>query len=87
METLAQRLNRLRTERNMSLREVAGVVGVSPSTYRAWEHGTEINGEPYMRMAKLYNVSLVELMTGEKNEINRHIEQIENTIRAIRAMM
>ena len=63
-----RRLRRLRKERRMTMKEVAEKIGVPITTYREWEYGRGITGEPYMRIADALAVSLIELMTGKKPE-------------------
>ena len=60
--SLGQRLKKLRTEHQLSQKQVAERIGVSPSTYRDWEQGKSISGEPYNRIAELFQVSLNYLM-------------------------
>ena len=65
-ESLGQRLKRLREEKAISIKEVAEKIGVPLTTYREWEHGRKIVGEPYAALANLLGVSIYELITGEK---------------------
>ena len=44
----------------------------------------KIKGEPYMELAKLFVVSINELLTGEKLEIDMYLDQIEESIKNIR---
>src|SRR5262245_9479473 len=69
---ISDRLRRLRVENQMSMKQVADRIGVPLSTYRDWEYGKSIRGEPYPELAALYGVSVHELITGrtaEKSEI------------------
>lgn len=65
METIGQRLKKYRLHRQLSLKQTAELVGVSASTYRDWEYGKAIQGEPYEKLAEVFQVSLVELITGK----------------------
>lgn len=56
-----ERLKKFRLRAELSQAEVARRVGVSDSTYRAWEYGSTILGEPYPRIAKAFNITLDEL--------------------------
>ena len=64
-ENLGQRLKRLRQSRRMTIEEVASQIGVATSTYREWEYGREIRGEPYEKLADVFGVGLIELMKGK----------------------
>jgi transcriptional regulator with XRE-family HTH domain len=66
METMSDRLRTFRTRLGLSAKEVAIDIGVPESTYRAWEMGRAISGEPYLKLAEVLRVSLGELFTGEK---------------------
>lgn len=84
METLAKRLKFYREKKGLSIREVARSLNVSPSTYRAWEYGAQIKGEPYFALAEMYDVSLTQLMLGKMLEVEAQIEVIEKAIRSIK---
>lgn len=84
MNNLGDRLRILRVTRKLSVSEVAERIGVSPSTYREWEYGRKIKGEPYEKLAKIYSVSLSELLTGKKNTIQDKLSEIEKIIDSIR---
>jgi len=50
---------------------VAERAGISASTYRYWEYGKKIKGEPYIELALALNVSLTELFTDKKLVVSR----------------
>ena len=83
-EAFSERLKRLRLHNALSIRDVASALGVSPSTYRAWEYGVQIKGEPYVALAKVFQVGLLELLTGESPEIESHLKIIEKSVQSIR---
>ena len=66
MEYFYQRLKFHREQRGIKIKDMANLLGVSISTYRDWEYGRSITGEPYMEMAKILEISLNELLTGNK---------------------
>lgn len=70
-ETIGQRLKRLRLKSGLTITEAAQVLGVSPSTYREWEYGRAIRGEPYAKIAEAFHVTLSELLLGEKPAMSR----------------
>lgn len=56
-----ERLKKLRLVKKISQREAARRIGVHESTYRQWEYGKAIQGEPYPQIAKAFDISLEEL--------------------------
>lgn len=66
MEAFYRRLRRLRKSRGMTMTAFARMIGVPPSTYRTWEYGGAIQGEPYLKMAQVLEISLYELFAEEK---------------------
>jgi len=89
----AAQLRKLRIENGLTIREVAFAIQVPISTYRDWEYGKAIQGEPYVKLAKVFNVSLEKLMLGEDKvnpEVLKHLllakESIEAAIRDARAL-
>ncbi|MDR3608445.1 MAG: helix-turn-helix transcriptional regulator [Oligoflexia bacterium] len=64
--SIGNRLRKLRTENRFTLSQVARQVGVPVSTYRDWEYGKAIQGEPYAKLAQAFGVSIEELLGGEK---------------------
>ena len=92
-ESLAERIRRLRIENGLTIREVAEAIQVPITTYRDWEYGKAIRGEPYSKLASVFNVSLEELLLGEEKanpEILRHLmlarESIEAVIKSVKAL-
>lgn len=85
--SLGIRLRQLRNERQLSASEVAQALEISVSTYREWENGRAIRGEPYVKLAKILQVTLSELLTGEPHEtskILRQFHELEEVIRRIK---
>lgn len=85
-ETLGKRLNRLRLERSLTTIEVAKAIGVSSSTYREWEYGRAIRGEPYEKLAIVFGVGLLELLTGNQHSSNEALEFVEELERNIQKL-
>ena len=82
--SMGRRLRELRNRRGFSVKEVAKRVGVAESTYRDWEYGRAIKGEPYVKLAGIFDVSLGELLTGESSKVQAELDQIEALVQAIR---
>ena len=87
MNDFGKRLKVLRDKRKLSVSVIAEAVGVSPSTYREWEYGRSIKGEPYVTLAEILEVSLTELLTGVTPSVTSELEAIEISIRSIRAKL
>ncbi len=93
MEKLGARLKRLRQSKGLSVEQVAKSVGVATSTYREWEYGRAIRGEPYLKIAKAFEVSLWEVLTGsqaselralsELEKINQHLKELKTELEKI----
>ncbi len=87
MESLGSRLRRLRVQRGLDASEIAKQVGVSVSTYRDWEGGRQIRGEPYAKLADVFGVSLSQILLGgqpDKTEVERELATIEAALGRIR---
>lgn len=76
-ESFGSRLRALRLERNMTVAYFADQIQVPKSTYAEWESGRQIQGEPYVRIAEVCKISLHELFTGEKPELNQLIRNFD----------
>ncbi|MBX2994119.1 MAG: helix-turn-helix transcriptional regulator [Bdellovibrionaceae bacterium] len=78
MEGFGRKLKKLRLERRISMREAARRIGVPETTYREWEYGRKILGEPYQKIATAFGVSLERLLGESQEEVS-----IENRIHRI----
>ncbi len=76
MEQIGQRIKKLRLEQELSVNEVARRAVVPVSTYREWENGRQIKGEPYVKIAGALNVTLIELLTGEKPKSSALLDKV-----------
>tara|TARA_B110000908_G_C10095609_1_gene376145 strand:- start:303 stop:590 length:288 start_codon:yes stop_codon:yes gene_type:complete len=77
---IGKKLHELRKKNNLSISECAKKIGVSPSTYRDWEYGRAISGEPYIKIATLFSISLSELFGLNKRDTVEAIDLIEHRI-------
>lgn len=77
METIHQRMMRLRCAQGLTVKQVAQCAQVPVSTYREWEYGRQIKGEPYIKIAAALNVSVYTLLTGEESPLNEALDKIE----------
>ena len=81
------RLKNLRFEKGYSVKEVARRLGIAESTYRDWEYGMKIKGEPYVKLAELYEVSLTWLLTGKRDPIEEELKEMHQLLQKIRAKL
>lgn len=77
-ETLGERVRRLRSRRDLSASFVAKTLGVAESTYREWENGRAIRGEPYIALSQILKVGVWELLTGEKMNLDCMLNELAN---------
>lgn len=73
MEAIGTKLAKFRRNKEMTLKEMATRIGGPVSTYRDWEYGREIKGEPYLKIANVLGVSLYELFGGEPPSSSKEI--------------
>jgi transcriptional regulator with XRE-family HTH domain len=83
MESMADRLQRLRNEKRLTQKSLAEQIGIPVSTYRDWEYGREIRGEPYLALAEVFGVGLYELLTGEKRSPSRMRKIVEDIDKSV----
>lgn len=80
-ERLSQRLKRLRNYNEFTQQQVADALNIDRSTYAYYETGkTEPNMETTIKLAKLFKVSISELLTGESDEPSAALEDSGNPI-------
>jgi transcriptional regulator with XRE-family HTH domain len=85
----SKRLIAFRKNRRLTISEVAERIEVPLTTYREWEYGRAIRGEPYVRLAEVFGVTLYELLTGENptsqsKDILKLLNEIENQQKSLR---
>jgi transcriptional regulator with XRE-family HTH domain len=74
LDTFHRRLKKLREERGLTVKEAAKLVSVPMTTYRDWEYGRAVTGQPYVKIAKAFGVSLNWLL-GFDEEIHTNLEE------------
>lgn len=73
---ISDRLRELRRNKKLSLARVAQAIEVPVSTYRDWEYGKAIRGEPYERLAELFEISIHELLSVKpqrRSDLSSHL--------------
>lgn len=74
--SLSDRLLELRKKKNLSQEDVADILGVSRQTISKWETGLSTpEFDKIEPLAKLFEVSVDELVTGNKNEKEKEIKE------------
>jgi transcriptional regulator with XRE-family HTH domain len=75
------------------MKDVAQAIGVPASTYRDWEYGKAIKGEPYGKLAEFYGVRVDELLGGKMTELSEILvpllearEKIEEALKIARSL-
>lgn len=66
-----------RLELGLSAKEVATRLNIAESTYRDWENGRKIQGEPYLELAKILDLPLTSLFGVETSQ---EIQQLINAV-------
>ena len=89
MTYFSKRLKAHRLKKDISASEMARLIGVPITTYRDWEAGREIQGQPYLKISEALGISLYELMTVEnpKEKIVQGIEMIESILKMIKVSL
>jgi transcriptional regulator with XRE-family HTH domain len=85
--SLSKRLKYFRNKKKLSVKEIAAAIEVPVTTYREWEHGRSILGEPYEKIAEALGVTLEELITGKSpahSEIINQCDEIQNRLASLR---
>jgi transcriptional regulator with XRE-family HTH domain len=90
MEAFHARLRRFRKKRGLTMKEVAEKLKVPLTTYREWEYGRAIQGEPYLDLAAIFETSVYELLAGKKAEQIQalaELEQVERHLKNLRIQL
>lgn len=77
LETLAQRITRLRIEKGLSKADLAAKVGLTMTAISKWESGQTQNLKRHslLRLAAVFGLSSDEILTGKKTGRTRHAQQ------------
>lgn len=85
--TIGNKIRSLRLKNRMTIKEIAMQIGVPSSTYRDWEYGRKITAEKLQKLADVFEVSISELMNGDKDdrkELKRAVQLIEEVLSILR---
>lgn len=85
---IGEKIKARREDLNLKVKDIAQEIGVAESTYRDWENGRQIQGEPYTKISAALDISLGELfgLSESKNseKIKEEIEIIESSVKKIK---
>lgn len=65
----------------------AQLINVAPSTYREWEKGRAITGNPYVELAEVLGVSVYEILGIEdeaRQTLSHCLNELEKSIQMLR---
>jgi len=85
-----KRLRQFRLDKRLTIEGIAQKINVSPSTYREWESGRAITGNPYAALAQALGVSVHQILGIEdhsRDEILEHLERIEQLTSKLKQMI
>ena len=75
---------KLRMEKNMTQKELADLLHVSDRAVSHWEHGRSLpDVSLFLPLCKLFNISVNELISGERIDNSEIIEKSENNLLSI----
>jgi len=77
---ISNQIKKQREKMKMSIVDCAAKIGVSQSTYRDWENGRSISGEPYLQMAALFRISLSEFFGLEEDNLAIELKKLERNL-------
>jgi transcriptional regulator with XRE-family HTH domain len=76
--SFSKRLRYYRNKKKLTVKEMAAAIEVPITTYREWENGRSVSGEPYEKIAEVLDISLLELITGESSNPNKILQQVDD---------
>lgn len=88
MEDFNIRLKKYRLTANLTQREAAKKINVPESTYRDWEYGNAIQGEPYPKIAKAFGITLNELFgVSDDESIESQLDKIISITNSVKSKL
>ena len=77
---ISEQLKKFRKINGFSVVECSEKIGVSQSTYRDWENGRAISGEPYLRISQMFGISLSALFGLEDEELSFQLQELDTAL-------
>lgn len=87
---LGQRLRSFRKAKRLTIETVARAIDVAPSTYREWENGRAITGNPYTKIAYVLGVSVQQILGAKEDtrgEVIHKIMEIERMLNQLKTIL
>lgn len=81
METIGQRLKKVRTAMNLTTTDIKNKTGISTGNYSEWERDIKIpNGKGLISLKEVLKVSIDWILTGEELEYNETLTESEKKL-------
>lgn len=88
---ISEKIKKRRFELGLTAKDVAMQLNVAESTYRDWENGRKIQGEPYVQLSKILNLPLASLFGIEQSseviQLKMDIDQLSEQVNSIRSRL
>jgi transcriptional regulator with XRE-family HTH domain len=84
---LGKRLRMFRLNKGYSVEEVATKLGIAPSTYREWEKGRAITGNPYLKLSAVLEVGVYQILGVEdeaRDQLFNCLSELEKIIQIMK---
>lgn len=86
--SVGQLMKQARMIKKLSAKEVAQQLEIAESTYRDWENGRKIQGEPYLDISRVLDIPLGELIGAEQREavkqLKSDVELLDGQVKKIK---
>ena len=82
-----KRLREFRVAAHLTVRQIATALDVSPATYREWERGRAITGQPYVKLSQILSVSLSGIFgvdQGSRQHLIGLVDQAQKTLEQLK---
>lgn len=87
MNEIGKLMKKRRVKLGLKVKRIAEELGVAESSYREWENGRQIQGEPYLKLAEILQVPLRVLLGGPEEQMTPiliSLDELENHVKNIR---
>jgi transcriptional regulator with XRE-family HTH domain len=84
-----KRLRSLRVLHRLSLKEASLLIGVPVTTYRDWEYGKRIQGQPYINIARAFGITLNQLFGVDDSDLTleQKLDAAINELQQVRSAL
>lgn len=87
MTEIGKLMKKQRLKLDIKVKDIAKEIGVAESSYREWENGRKIQGEPYLKIAEILQIPVAQLLGTAETQITpilACIDELENHVKNIR---